>query len=358
MKSLIRLSIMMLPVLLCSRAFSLSLDNLLEEPKKSPVPSSSPQDNVTAPSSSKSPAKKLSLESMMGDKQDADSASLSLDNIYQGRELHRLKESKGQLARLNRQLSHDCSCSLRSNACYDLTANALGLTQQNVISAAQQADTILTKQSKTICQSWNNSKEFTSNDPAAINKQLEVTKRYADLLGEVNKASQSMANKLRNQNRQIEEQIAQQQDSSGFDWGKAMAMGVGAIAGGLGHLDMESQSKIITGIIQDGYSGDSSMSNLQATVNNLNAQMKQASSNTDSTSNSASSGKKTFKYDYIYTDSCPAPSKTKIHSPIKANSQACVNAMKRYAKAATCNLIDELDSAQEAYSSACASEIY
>ncbi|QUX92299.1 hypothetical protein CYL31_13210 [Marinomonas sp. A3A] len=307
------------------------------------------------------PELSISIGAMM-DKTPTKQGELSLENIYQGRSQHQLMTAKQELVSLNNQLRSDCSCSLSSsNACYDFNARSLGLTQKNVISAANEANQILTNQSKTICQSWNNAKNFASDDPQAMQQQVVVIKRYKSLLNEVEKASQETAQKLTKQNRQIEAAIAQQEEDSGFDWGKAMAMGVGALAGGLGELDINSQTEIISSIIQDSYSNDSSMNNLQATVNGLNSQMKQASASQNSLSSGQTNGSgqtQSFSIDFVYRDSCPSPSSTKINAPIKTNSQACANAMKHYAKAASCNLIDDLEAAQSAYYSACASEIY
>lgn len=57
-----------------------------------------------------------------------------------------------------------------------------------------------------------------------------------------------------------------------------------------------------------------------------------------------------------YAFTCPETGRT--HSvPIAAKSQSCRRAMERYAKVAGCNMIDEMESAQNAYYSACASEM-
>lgn len=58
------------------------------------------------------------------------------------------------------------------------------------------------------------------------------------------------------------------------------------------------------------------------------------------------------------TYSFTCPSGTQANIPIVADSQACANAMKTYSKVMSCNLIDEMESAQRQYESACAAEIY
>ncbi|QUX96244.1 hypothetical protein C0J08_12945 [Marinomonas sp. CT5] len=348
--------------LLSVKANALSFESLMNEDQESTSSGSQASPTTafeeaikTKTKTETAPELSISIGTMM-DKAPTKQGELSLENIYQGRTQHQLMTAKQELVSLNSQLRNDCSCSLSSsNACYDFSARSLRLTQKNVINAANEANQILTNQSKTICQSWNNAKNFTSDDPQAMQQQVVVIRRYKSLLNEVEKASQETAQKLTKQNRQIEAAIAQQEEDSGFDWGKAMAMGVGALAGGLGELDIDSQTEIISSIIQDGYSNDSSMNNLQATVNRLSSQMKQASGNQNSPSNGQT---QSFSIDFVYRDSCPSPSSTKINAPIKTNSQACANAMKRYAKAASCNLIDDLEAAQSAYYSACASEIY
>lgn len=341
---------------------ALSLDGLMADTQEntSEAPKTAPttlKDTITEPSASD-----ISIGSMMSGTSDNQEGGLSLDDIYQGRERHQLNTAREQLASLNQQIGSSCRCALSpSNACFDLNTRSLKLTQQSVIEAADEANQILTEQSKTICESWNNSKNFESDDPKAMQQQVAITQRYQHLLDQVDKASEDTAAKLTKQNQDIEAAIAKQEQSSGFDWGKAMAMGVGAIAGGLGQLDLDSQTKIVSSIIQDSYSGDSSMNNLQSTVNDLNAQMKQVSSgNSGSGSNgsTSSSQSQSFSIDYVYRDTCPPPSSTQIHAPIKTNIQACANAMERYAKAASCNLVDDLEAAQNDYYSACASEMY
>ncbi len=59
-----------------------------------------------------------------------------------------------------------------------------------------------------------------------------------------------------------------------------------------------------------------------------------------------------------YSFTCPmTPGKTKS-IPISAASSQCRSAMQTYARVSSCNMIDEMEAAQQAYYSQCASEIY
>ena len=81
-------------------------------------------------------------------------------------------------------------------------------------------------------------------------------------------------------------------------------------------------------------------------------QQQPASSATGAGSSNTSLNRTSEKYSFT----CPATGRT--HSvPISAASNACRNAMRRYAKAVSCNMIDDLEGAQNAYYSACASEM-
>ncbi|MCV2367235.1 hypothetical protein [Roseateles oligotrophus] len=53
----------------------------------------------------------------------------------------------------------------------------------------------------------------------------------------------------------------------GFQWGKALALGGGALLGGVGKLGGEMQAKILTGIVKDSLEGQSGVSNFQASIN-------------------------------------------------------------------------------------------
>jgi len=54
--------------------------------------------------------------------------------------------------------------------------------------------------------------------------------------------------------------------SSGFQWGKALALGVGAVAGGGLKLDSETQASVIAGIVLDSQANTSGTSNLNTAV--------------------------------------------------------------------------------------------
>lgn len=59
---------------------------------------------------------------------------------------------------------------------------------------------------------------------------------------------------------------------TGFNWGKAIAMGAGAILGGAMEMDEEAQGQILAGIIRDSGPGVQGMSGLQSAVNGVVAQ--------------------------------------------------------------------------------------
>jgi len=77
--------------------------------------------------------------------------------------------------------------------------------------------------------------------------------------------------------------------SSGFQWGKALALGVGTVAGGGLKLDSESQANVIAGIVLDSQantSGTSNFNNAVETSLENNARRAAASTSLPSSSNS------------------------------------------------------------------------
>ena len=81
--------------------------------------------------------------------------------------------------------------------------------------------------------------------------------------------------------RQAREEQARQQraaeakrNKGGFNWGKAMAMGAGFLAGGGLHLDAGAQAETIMGIVQDSQEGVEGMSNSTSALNNATQRYK------------------------------------------------------------------------------------
>lgn len=61
------------------------------------------------------------------------------------------------------------------------------------------------------------------------------------------------------------------QSSGGFQWGKLASLTLGAMAAGAGDLDLESQTDLFLGAVQDSFAGNNGMSNLQSAASNLGA---------------------------------------------------------------------------------------
>ena len=77
--------------------------------------------------------------------------------------------------------------------------------------------------------------------------------------------------------------------SSGFQWGKALALGVGAVAGGGLKLDTDTQASVLSGIVLDSMkdtSGTSNLNNAVETSLENNARRAAASTSLPSSSNS------------------------------------------------------------------------
>ncbi|MAO92995.1 MAG: hypothetical protein CMM78_03905 [Rhodospirillaceae bacterium] len=131
--------------------------------------------------------------------------------------------------------------------------------------------------------------------------------------------------------------------------GAAIIAGAGALAG---EGSYDTATEFMVGGLTDVINGTSD--NITRMHDQADQQLQQqpASSATGAGSSNTSLNRTSEKYSFT----CPATGRT--HSvPISAASNACRNAMRRYAKAVSCNMIDDLEGAQNAYYSACASEM-
>ena len=76
--------------------------------------------------------------------------------------------------------------------------------------------------------------------------------------------------------RRLAEQRARSEQRK-FQWGKALALGVGFVAGGGAELDAQTQADVLLGIVQDSMAGQSGTSNTTTAVTNATQRYSQAS---------------------------------------------------------------------------------
>lgn len=380
----------------------LSLDQLMGGSPAAPSPAQpqAPQQTQQALSSEpveQTSSSNLSLDQLLAPSRTASTAldaSLDLGTIQEGRQLAIRRDAATQLTELDRRIGQRCSCT--SGSCYDL--RNINISQSSVIDAADEAEIALNDQVASVCQNWPGAGGANQN-LAMIETRMEIADRVMGALNQIDSAANDMANQLEQQDAEIRYAIAQQEEqNSGFNWGQFAAMSVGVVAGGIGNLDVNSQAEIMSSIVADSFNGGGSMSNFESTMDSLNADLAsmQQSFNTGSgydipsydtgslmsggpsiggssagfdpsmapssiggpdsstpTSSSGSSGVIQETYNF----SCPN-STTQGSVPIVADSPACAAAMRNYGKVMSCNLIDEMESAQRQYERACAAEIF
>lgn len=361
------------------------------------------QQAATPQPAEQSASSSLSLDQLLAPSRSPSSAldaSLDLGTIQEGRQLAMRRDASNRLLDLDRRIRQSCSCS--SSSCYDL--RNINISQSAVIDAANEAEVALNDQVTSVCQSWPGAGS-SNQDMAMIETRTEMANRVLGALNQIDSTANEMATNLEQQDADIRYAIAQQEEqSSGFNWGQFAAMSVGVVAGGIGNLDVNTQAEIMSSIVADSFNGGGSMSNFESTMDSLNADLAsmQQSFSTGSgnvipsydvpgidtssimsagngmgggssagfdpsmapssiggpdsstpTSSSGSSGVIQETYNF----SCPN-STTQGSVPIVADSPACAAAMRNYGKVMSCNLIDEMESAQRQYERACAAEIY
>lgn len=93
----------------------------------------------------------------------------------------------------------------------------------------------------------------------------------------------------RQQEAMLAEQRRLKEEKSKFNWGKVLASTVGFVAGNGLNLPAEEQANILMGIVQDGFSGDDSISNTMNAANQvaINARSEQTSLSYQDTTNSS-----------------------------------------------------------------------
>lgn len=321
-----------------TQAQGLSLDALMED--ETPTTTNKPQ--VQQPPETRSSGA---------------SPSLGFDDIYAGREQTRQQRAIDELRGFDRRLANRCGCV--TQGCYNFADRQI--SQASVIEAGEKAAAQMNGQLRDACGKWQAGRNLSAHGSTAVASQLRFANDVTKVLDQLDASATDIRRNLISKDKEISRAIAQQQQSqSNFDWGKAMALGVGALAGGLDQLSSEAQAKILSSIVADSYGGAEGMSNLQATVNSLSVP---SSGNLAGSAGGALGGGSGgggsgggFVIDEQFQFSCPHGGNHSV--PIKAKSTACGQAMRRYAKVAGCNLIDDMQSAQDNYYSACASEMY
>lgn len=330
----------------------------------------------------------------------SDGVRVSLDGVFAQREQHELGNLNEQIDYQNLQLKSLCECSL-SSGCYD---NEFGSVQDQIQSLSQtrgQTCAVWRDRLASLDANNKNSGQMLLDQLASLQAQIKQMDTAADqTIGEARKAHNRMVAAQRAQQRE-------QEKASGFQWGKFAALTAGALAGGALDLDSEMQADVLLSIAKDSMGDSQGMGNLQSTLGAATSAMGNplgsaaAGGSDDPMANYAremiainkganaiveaitgqsspmhagggmdvnsapssgggnvasSGGSKTFSIDERYKFTCPSGTQGNI--PIKSNIPACAQAMRRYAYAASCNMVNDMESTRRQYEKLCASEIF
>lgn len=228
----------------------------------------------------------LSLDALMGGSSSAEAAassimdgsgsldaaapSLDLDTIHAGRAIVQQRNAYSNLQSFDRNIASQCNCTT-NNSCFDLSA---GLQYEQVISAANEAETSLSDSMQTICQSWPGAGQA-AQSMSAIETRMEIADKILLAINQVDGSAAEVRSQLTQQENRMRQAIAQQQEAAnpGFNWGQFTAMTVGVVAGGIGNLDASQQAEILSSITLDSMNGGGSMSSFQGTMDSLNAEL-------------------------------------------------------------------------------------
>nr|WP_320134759.1 hypothetical protein [uncultured Amphritea sp.] len=195
--------------------------------------------------------------------------SVDLSTVMEGREQLKIRQKQADLAAISARIKNICSCQDNRSGCFKLSPRQLNLTQPSTIQKAAEINEARTYGLESSCIVWQKQTRQTPSSLPLLDKQIAlITNIESDLLAGIKAAKQKGA-QLSREDRAIQTEIAARKESSGFSLGKALALGTGALAGGLAKLDTESQAKIITAIVQDSMTDDANISSLQSTTRNI-----------------------------------------------------------------------------------------
>jgi hypothetical protein len=327
-------------------ASGLSLDALLGSGQHA---STAPADTAPVP---QLPASGLSMDTMLDSPQHNPSttADLSLDNVFAGREQLALEKSLKRIHRYNNQLSGDCGCSVENSGCYQLPTEAL-LDTANAIE----------QERYNACSQW---QQITLHAPTSSDEAAQVISQLTSIDNTIATLDDEMEEHIDDWQEQRRRMIAQQQrearerSESAYLAGMASIL-VQATAVANGSLSVEQAAQNAVNVSNDVESGRSWGS---AMTNNITSAIPNprgpGSTGSGATTGAVSSGGNTRNFVVNETYHYTCASGTSGAAPIKSYSTSCANAMKRYARVAGCNLYEEQEAAQNAYYSACASEMY
>ncbi|CAA0095953.1 Uncharacterised protein [Halioglobus japonicus] len=324
----------------------LSLDALLDSGQPDAIASSGSVIDPHPPTSG------LSLDSVMDTTQHKQSTSpdVSLDNIFEGREQLALEKSLKRIQDYNNRLSSNCGCSVENSGCYQLPAESL-LDTANELEQARYDS----------CSQW---QQITLFAPTTSDQAKQVISQLTKIQNTIARLDDEMEEAISDWEAERRRMIAQQQQEAHDRSESAYLAGMAsilvqatAVTNGSLSVEQAAQNAVnVSNDVQNGRSWGSAMTrNIMSSIPNPTGSNSAYSGSTSGSAN-GSTGSRNFVVNETYHYTCE--SGTSGSAPIKSYSTACANAMKRYARAAGCNLYEEQEAAQNAYYSACASEMY
>ncbi|MDD2701351.1 MAG: hypothetical protein PHH36_08950 [Sideroxydans sp.] len=118
-----------------------------------------------------------------------------------------------------------------------------------------------------------------------------------------------------------------------FQWGKLVALAMGAAAGGMGHLDSATQVQLAGGMVADSMPGQQGISNTQSALNQrLEALKAEPGAASDG---AVTSPQKAALRHYHLAYTCP--SGAKLDTDVPYRTDACLQVKIEFAKVMACN---------------------
>jgi hypothetical protein len=232
-----------------------------------------PTSTATAIKPSQPATQKISFDSLAPStaSKDPTQGDIGFDNIYANRESIRINDIKQTLFDKNEIVASRCQCAFNQTSCF--TSDKY--SHSNLNKAMSQVDANFESEMDQMCMTWVDLLQGKTSDDE---QQLKVFINNSDIiarnLDKLQDSYQQTKKKLWDKeyevNRAIARQQEQQQQGSGFNWGKFAGLATGlAIGAGMGDLGGSETMELLGRITMDSMEGVEGIDNFNAGIGNI-----------------------------------------------------------------------------------------
>lgn len=282
----------------CDGRYSCISSFFIDWPK--PLPQAHKETIETTPSY-KSNSKPLSLAGLMNKQASQQpkihnaptSNKISLGNVLAERHRVDIEKLRSDIIERQGRIHKLCDCVMANYQCYKHSLKS----RHNSVES-------ITSQKTASCNGFSRNELAGSlpTDKATAEKLIRALETRESTIKKIDKKARAAIK----QARQDEEyELARQEKQNSFQWGKFAAMGVGALAGGLGEMDGNTQTEFLGAMVRDSMGGVDGMRNTMNYTNQKTSSLRNNSNTAfDRTTSNNSSGPFSFACTNSTNDIC------------------------------------------------------